>query len=181
MWRWAFRKGCAPQGRCVATASGFHGGAPPPVAATALAPWPHRPPPGRCTPAVCTAPVAPAPLAAAARWLRRPPARCRPRPRFCTAPLAARQPLLPALNPSGRRWRVQTRALANAAGSSAATAAGQARRARAVGSAAARSQPTGFEDTEMPGADGPAPRPQQHAVRRTQLSQGHQKVMWCTP
>ena len=50
------------------------------------------------------------------------------------------------------------RALANAAGSSAATAAA-AKPGVPVrsGPLLPPSQPTGFEDTEMPGADGPAP------------------------
>jgi len=76
------------------------------------------------------------------------------------APLAAARPASsPRFEPiEADEVAAFKRALANAAGSSAATAAA-AKPGVPVrsGPLLPPSQPTGFEDTEMPGADGPAP------------------------
>jgi len=159
------QKGVAPQGaalplQAVSTAVRR----PPAAAATTPAPLAPSPAPLASARPAATAPApltpsapAPAPLAA-----RRPLAAVSaPAPLVpASAPLAAARP------PSSARFEpieadevaAFKRALANAAGSSAAPAAA-ARPGVPVrsGPLLPPSQPTGFEDTEMPGADGQAP------------------------
>ena len=160
------QKGVAPQGAALPLQAASTAVRRPPVAATAPAPLTPSPAPlAGARPAVAApAPVAPAPLAPAAAPLaaRRPLGAV-----SAPAPLvSAPAPLAAARQPSSARFEpieadevaAFKRALANAAGSSAATAAA-AKPGVPVrsGPLLPRSQPTGFEDTEMPGADGPAP------------------------
>ena len=162
------QKGVTPQGAALPLQAASTAVRRPPVAATAPAPLTPSPSPlaGARPPvaAPTPAPVAPAPLASAAAPLaaRRPLGAV-----SAPAPLvSAPAPLAAARQPSSARFEpieadevaAFKRALANAAGSSAATAAA-AKPGVPVrsGPLLPRSQPTGFEDTEMPDADSPAP------------------------
>ncbi|RMA59723.1 hypothetical protein C8C96_0731 [Acidovorax sp. 100] len=164
------QKGVAPQGAALPLQAASTAVRRPPAAAAtapaAPAPLASSPAPqmGARPAAAAAAPVSPAPLAPAAAPLaaRRPlGAVSAPAPLVSApAPLAAARPASSARFEPIEADEVAAfkRALANAAGSSAATAAA-AKPGVPVrsGPLLQPSQPTGFEDTEMPGAEGPAP------------------------
>lgn len=138
------QKGVAPQGAGLPLQAASTAMRRPPAAATAPAPLTPSPAslPGARPAPYAAVPVAPASLAPAA------------------APLAAVRPSSSARFDPIEADEVAAfkRALASAAGASAATAAA-AKPGVPVrsGPLLSRSQPTGFEDTEMVGADSPAP------------------------
>lgn len=141
------QRGVAPQGASLQSTPPLARRSPP---ATPAAPVP-----------VAAVPAAPAPAAS------RPPVVAAP-PLATPAPVVAPAPAVPvaAPRPAPRYEPIEAdevaafkRALAAAAGASAAPAPAAAKPGVPVrsGPLLSPSRPTGFEDTEMPGADGPAP------------------------
>jgi len=151
------QKGVAPQGAALPLQAAPSAQRRPPAAATAPAPLAPSPvPPVGARPAgVAASPVAPVSPAPALLAPRHPLGAV-----SAPSPLAEARPAAPRFEPiEADEVAAFKRALANAAGSSVATAAASAKPGVPVrsGPLLPPSPPTGFEDTEMPGADGPPP------------------------